>query len=95
MRLEFSGILWFWRGPAPFHFVTVPEVESELLASISDAVSYGWGMLPATVSIGSTTWSTALWPKDGGYIVPIKNAVRTAQKLELDDDIHLILEIAA
>ena len=52
-------------------------------------------MLPATVLIGSTTWSTALWPKDGGYIVPIKTAVRTAQKLELDDDIHLILEIAA
>jgi hypothetical protein len=32
--LEFSGVVWFWRGPAPFHFVTVPEDESaELYAT--------------------------------------------------------------
>jgi hypothetical protein len=23
MHLEFGGELWFWRGPAPWHFVTV------------------------------------------------------------------------
>ncbi len=25
MDLEFSGEIWFWRGPAPWHFVTVPD----------------------------------------------------------------------
>jgi hypothetical protein len=24
VELEFSGEVWFWRGPSPFHFVTVP-----------------------------------------------------------------------
>jgi hypothetical protein len=94
MRIEFDGIVWFWRGPAPFHFVTVPEAESEQLAEVSDAVSYGWGMIPAAVALGDTTWTTALWPKDGGYIVPLKTAVRGAEQVELDDDIHLIVEIA-
>jgi hypothetical protein len=29
--LEFSGDVWFWRGPSPYHFVTVPEDESAAL----------------------------------------------------------------
>ena len=94
MRVECTGDLWFWRGPAPWHFVTVPEVESEQLAAVSDAVSYGWGMIPASVTIGSTTWSTALWPKDGGYIVPIKSAVRASEHLDVGDPIRLVLDIA-
>jgi hypothetical protein len=28
--LEFSGEVWFWRGPSPYHFVTVPEVSVTL-----------------------------------------------------------------
>ena len=31
----------------------------------------------------SRGWETALWPKDGRYIVPLKVAVRRAEKLEL------------
>jgi hypothetical protein len=94
MRVTFRGQLWFWRGPSPFHFVTVPEPESELLASTSELVSYGWGMIPATVHIGDTSWPTALWPKDGGYIVPVKAMVRKAEKLEVGDDLELHLDVA-
>jgi hypothetical protein len=93
MQVDFRGELWFWRGPAPFRFVTVPEVEAEQLAEVSDMVSYGWGMIPARVTIGSTVWSTGLWPKDDGYIVPVKRAVRAAERLELGDDIHLTLYV--
>src|SRR5262245_6174845 len=35
MDLEFSGEIWFWRGPSPFHFVTVPEEQSFDLEAIS------------------------------------------------------------
>ena len=94
MRVTFSGELWFWRGPAPFHFVTVPEAESSLLESAGELVSYGWGMIPATVHVGDTSWLTALWPKDGGYIVPVKAMVRKAEKLEIGDDIEVRLDIA-
>ena len=71
MHLEFSGEIWFWRGPAPWHFVRVPEDECDELAAFS-FVSYGWGMIPVTARIGGPSWTTSLWPKDGGYIVPLK-----------------------
>ncbi len=85
MRLEFSGDIWYWRGPAPFHFVTVPGPECGALESASAEVSYGWGMIPVTVRIGRTEWTTSLWPKDGRYIVPLKTAVRKAEAIDVGD----------
>ena len=93
MRLNFSGIVWEWRGPAPFHFVTVPDEESGMLAAAAGLVTYGWGMVPCTVTIGHTTLPTALWPKDGRYVVPLKNALRAAERIELGDTIDLIVEV--
>src|SRR5919107_468229 len=77
--LQFSGEVWEWRGPAPYHFVTVPDAESAALESTAGRVSYGWGMIPVTARINGTTWTTSLWPKDGGYVVPLKDAVRRAE----------------
>ena len=93
MKFEFSGELWYWRGPAPFHFITVPEDQCEEIKDVSSFVTYGWGMIPAKVGIGATEWKTALWPKEGRYIVPIKDAVRLAEELELGDTAMVRLEV--
>ena len=70
LELTFSGELWYWRGPAPYHFVTVPDEASEAIRSIAPLVSYGWGMIPVSGRIGGTDFTTALFPKDGRYVVP-------------------------
>ena len=93
MDLEFSGEVWFWKGPAPWHFVTVPERECGELEEAAAFVSYGWGMIPVTVQIGATEWETSLFPKDGRYIVPVKAAVRRAEALELGDTVAVRLTI--
>jgi len=78
-------VLWHWRGPSPYHFITVPEDESAEIEAAAALVTYGWGMVPVTARIGTTTWTTSLFPKDGGYIVPIKDAVRGPQHLQVGD----------
>lgn len=93
MELQFDGEIWFWRGPSPYHFVTVPEEECGALEAVSPQVSYGWGMIPVSARSGSTDWTTSLFPKDGGYIVPIKDAVRRAEDLEIGDTITICLTI--
>jgi hypothetical protein len=95
MRLLIAGKIWYWRGPAPFHFVTVPPAESEMIHEIASVVTYGWGMIPATVTIGATTVTTALWPKDGGYIVPIKKALQDREGVTVDDVVDIALDIDA
>lgn len=93
VEVEFSGEVWYWRGPAPFHFVTVPDDPSAALDTVASAVSYGWGMVPVTARIGSTRWTTALWPKDGGYVLGLKDAVRRAQRLDVGTTVHVRLTV--
>jgi hypothetical protein len=91
--LEFTSDIWFWKGPAPWHFVTVPDDDCGALESASRLVTYGWGMIPVTARIGRTEWTTSLFPKDGGYIVPIKVAVQRAESLSLGDTVTIRLTV--
>jgi hypothetical protein len=93
INMEFVSELWYWRGPAPYHFVTVPEEASADLRALSPIVSYGWGVIPVTVRIGETEWETSLFPKDGRYAVPIKDAVRHAEGLADGDMVTVKLAI--
>ena len=95
MHLEVSGELWFWKGPAPWYFVTVPEDGCVALEAASAVVTYGWGMIPVTARLGRTGWTTSLFPKDGRYIVPVKAAVRKAERIDEGDvvTIHLSVDV--
>lgn len=93
MDIEFTGIIWFWRGPAPFYFVTIPTEPSHDIKTISSAVTYGWGVIPVQVQIGATTWKTSLFPKDDLYLVPIKASVRKAENIDEGDEVTIRLVI--
>jgi hypothetical protein len=93
MTIEFSEPVWYWRGPAPFYFVTVPPEQSQELKEIVAAVTYGWGMVPVDARIGNTEWYTALWPKDGLYILPLKDKIRKAERIEEGATVAARLEI--
>jgi hypothetical protein len=94
MHLAFSGPIWFWKGPAPWYFVTVPEEESDDLEATATSVSYGWGMIPVTAQIGESAWETALWPKDERYIVPLRADVREAEGLKEGDTVTVLLTVS-
>ncbi len=93
MHLEFSGEILYWKGPAPWYFITVPEEECADLEATSAFVSYGWGMIPVTAQIGATEWTTSLFPKDGRYLVPVKASVRKAERLGEGETVVVLLTI--
>ncbi len=93
MNIEFNGKIIFWKGPAPFFFVTVPADQSSDLKAISGLVTYGWGVIPVHVLIGKTEWETSLFPKDGLYLVPIKASVRKVENLAEGDEVIIRLEV--
>lgn len=95
MDQEFIGEVIEWRGPAPYYFVPVPEQEGIALRAAASAASYGWGMLPIRARIGSTEWTTSLWPKDGGYLLPLKDAVRKPEGLDAGDAVDVRLTFNA
>lgn len=93
MNFEFAGKIFYWRGPAPWYFVSMPEQQSRDLKVISNLVTYGWGVIPVQARIGETEWRTSLFPKDGRYLVPLKTSVRKAEELEEGDEVTVRLEI--
>jgi hypothetical protein len=93
MRSVFAGELWYWRGPAPFHFITVPDEACVGLRAVAAVVSYGWGMVPVQVRIGATVFETSLFPKDGRYVVPVKDVVRKAEGLAEGDIVSVELAV--
>jgi hypothetical protein len=93
MGMEFAGELYYWRGPSPYHFIAVPEDVCVGLRAVSGVVSYGWGMIPVEVRIGGTRWDTSLFPKDGRYLVPIKDVVRAAEGIAEGDIVEVELGI--
>ena len=91
--IEFEGDIFYWRGPAPFLFVAVPEEQSESIKAVSNLVSYGWGVIPVQAQIGATKWTTSLFPKNGRYLVPIKVSVQKSEKLGVGDRVVIELTI--
>lgn len=93
MDVAFEGSVIHWRGPAPFHFVALPEPAAAAVRSVAPLVSYGWGVIPVSARIGGTTWTTSLFPKDGGYLLPVKDAVRRAEQIDLGDEVAVVMRL--
>lgn len=94
MDLEFEGTIVEWRGPAPFYWMALPEEACDAIAFEASHASYGWGAVPVRVRIGSTEWETSLLPKDGGYLLPMKQAVRSAERVDEGDVVAVALRVA-
>jgi hypothetical protein len=84
MEFNFENPLFERRGPAPFFFVKIDQDVSDLIKIAAKGLSYGRGVIPVTATVGKTTWSTSLFPKDGLYLLPVKDAVRAAEAIEED-----------
>jgi hypothetical protein len=93
MDFAFSAEMIEWRGPAPFYYLPIPKDICEEIKAAAKLLSYGWGVIPVTAAIGKTTFTTSLFPKDGGYLLPVKNAVRLPEKLELGMQVKVKLSL--
>jgi hypothetical protein len=93
LALAVTGPVVEWRGPAPHHFLEVTGDLADQVHDVARQVTYGWGMVPVRVRVGATTSTTALWPRDGGYVVPLKVAVRRAEGIDLGDVVTAHVEV--
>jgi hypothetical protein len=93
VRLDFSARAFEWRGPAPFVFLALPSEAVEAVRAVAAVASYGWGCIPVLATVGDTNWRTSLMPKDGGYVLPLRVSVRSAQAIAIGDAVTVELAI--
>ena len=92
MDVEFEGPVMEWRGPSPYYFVAIPDDESADIKFAAKGVEY-WGQVPVTVRIRGIEFTTALFPRDGRYLLPLKDVVRASAGIEVDEVLTVALRV--
>ncbi|NLT56574.1 MAG: DUF1905 domain-containing protein [Actinomycetales bacterium] len=92
---EFVAPLWRHPGDDGWHFVSVPPETSDDLTDLSQGIRRGFGSVRVSVTVGGTTWRTSVFPdrRSGTYLLPMKRAVRDAERLRPGDDVPVRLEL--
>ena len=91
----FDAELWLHDGAAAWCFVTLPADFSDDIADRTDGTRRGFGAVRVRVTVGSTTWSTSIFPdtKRGAYLLPVKKDVRRREGLEVGDRLSVALDL--
>lgn len=100
--VETTATLWIWsspEAPASWHFLTIDGEAAEairataLMRRLEGGQRRGWGSIRVTATIGDTKWQTSVFPskESGGYLLPVKAAVRKAEGLTADDEVKVQL----
>jgi Domain of unknown function (DUF1905) len=97
--VKFEAELWLWdaRQDSSWTFVSLPEPESaDIRETFADAAPRaGFGSIRVRASIGGSTWDTSIFPDAarGGYVLPVKKAVRKAERIEAGDLAKVTVEV--
>ena len=90
-RFSFRAKVIYWRGPAPYVFAQLPEAVAAEIRALGPAASYGWGVIPVAAEIGGVDFTTSLFPREGGYLLPLKVAVR--RQIAADEGAEVTVEM--
>lgn len=82
----FTGPLWIWKGKnadgkpssMSWYFLTITGDVADGIRAAAPGRTAAWGSVYVKVKLGATAWETSVFPsKDvGGYLLPVKAAVR-------------------
>jgi len=89
--------IWLWsEGKGSWHFLSVPPDQAvEIrLASTAAGSRRGFGSVRVSATINGVTWRTSIFPqKSGGFILPIKAAVRSEAGIAAGDEVGVTLDL--
>jgi Domain of unknown function (DUF1905) len=99
-----TGPLWIWttdKAPASWHFITIGGEAGDAIKATSimrrleGGRGHGFGSMKVTATIGGTSWTTSIFPaKDvGGWMLPVKAAVRKAEGIAAGDIVKVGLAV--
>ena len=95
------GAVWLWQGadgaPAKgsWYFLTIDgETAQAIRTHATNAAA--WGSVYVEATIGATTWRTSLFPSKAhdGWLLPLKAAVRKAEKVAEGTVVEAVLALA-
>ncbi|MDD2818194.1 MAG: DUF1905 domain-containing protein [Candidatus Nanopelagicales bacterium] len=96
MAFTFSGEVWIYSGEGAWYFVTLPIDLADEIQARTAGMKRGFGSVRVNTTIGTSTWGTSLFreSKSGSYILPLKKDIRSKEKIDEGDQIHVSFTLA-
>ena len=94
--ISLDAEVWLWTSKgASWHFLTVDGEAAAEVRYASLGLTRGFGSVSVEVVIGKTRWRTSLFPSkaSGGFILPLKAAVRKAEGFAVGDVVAVTITI--
>jgi hypothetical protein len=92
-----TSLLWIWKGSdvaGRWYFITVPEEQSDEIRAHAFGNPRGFRSVKVEARIGDVIWRTSVFPlNSGGYLLPVKAAVRRKADLSAGDGVTVTLEL--
>jgi hypothetical protein len=102
-RFSVTTPLWRWQSataPAAWFFVTITGDVADGIRIAALGGQWlngrkGFGSARVDVTIGETSWQTSVFPhkESGGWLLPVKAAVRKAEGLAEGDDVTVSVSL--
>ncbi len=93
MQLEFEAVVIEWRGPAPFFYARLPPDAAAEITRVKKLVTYGWGAIPVHAEIDGVRFTTSLFPREGTYLLPLKDTVRRQIGATVGDVVTVVMQV--
>ena len=94
--IRVTSLLWIWKGQSAgrWYFLTVPEEQSDEIRAAAFGSPRGLGSVRVEASVRGVTWRTSVFPlNSGGYLLPVKAAVRKRAELTAGDEVTVDLTL--
>jgi hypothetical protein len=89
VRFQFEAQMWADEGRGAWHFITVPAELSDKIRAARSANA----ARKVEARIGNSRWSTALFPHDETYVLPVKADVRRREAITAGDRVQASIEV--
>jgi hypothetical protein len=96
VQVVFDAELWLWdaRRTQSWTSVSLPASQSEEIRDLAGGLRRGFGSVRVRATIGSSTWTTSIFPgSKGDYVLPVKRPVRVAEGLDVGDKATVTVEL--
>ena len=95
VTFDFEAELYLWKDDGSWAFVDVPIEIGEEIHDMP-LPKKGFGSVKVGVRCGTSEWNTSVFPSaaSGSFVLPVKKAVRTAEKIDVGDTAAFELDIS-
>lgn len=94
LTFDFDATTWEWTGKAAWTFVTLPVETAQDIRYFSGP-RRGFGSIRVEATLGNSRWKTSIFPdsKRNSFLLPLKSAVRKAEKIRTGDTVRVNLRL--